>query len=412
MCNKIRKSGILPMLFGLMTTFFLACSEEERSALWDKNAPTPAAIDVKTVQVENYAGKSVLRYQVPKDVNLLSVKAVYETAPGVVRETIASRYVDSLVLEGYGRGGDYTVQLYSIGTNGKESAAVNKTVSPLASPIYAAFETLDVQGMFGGVLGTLENPDKVLITAVLTADTAHVGKQIFLRSFVLGTAKPSFNYLGLRDVETEFSVYLKDRWGNRTDTKTFTCTPIFEEEIDKGAPWLRYTLPSDRYESVEGERYIFENIWDKKNASWNYYYISNIKPLPCSLTINLNQRVTLSRLVFYHGFDWACIPQYTPKNFELWLSDVDTPGNDFYGGDWQLIARLEGTLFSNDPTQDEENRARWEGETFYILPTDEIPNPYIEGKYLRIRFLTVGDEDITETGIRIGEIDLFGKIIK
>ena len=408
MCNKIRKSGILPILFGLMTTFFLACSEEDRLTYLNQNASAPAVIDIKTVQIENYAGMSVLRYQLPKDDYLMSVKAVYESAPGMVREVRVSRYTDSLLLVGFGQAGDYPVQLYSVGKNGKSSDAVTVTVSPKASPIYDAFESLNVKNVFGGVRGTFENPDKANITAVLSADTTHTGNPIWLRSFVLGNAKSSFNYLGLESEETEFYVYLKDRWGNRTDTKTFTLTPLFEEELDKDF-WKKYDLlPSDVFDHLE--YYRFEMIWDKKNIPDNNFWVSQIFTKPVTSTIDLGQRVSLSRLVLYHAAGYAYVG--VPQKFELWVSDVDKPEDDLLGGDWQLIAELEHPVPENRTAEDKE-RVVFEGEVFFIEETDEIPNPYVPFRYLRIRSLEFIDDGGALTWrYYLGEIDLFGQVVK
>ena len=408
---KKSKSGILPVIIGLMATFFFACSEEERLIYIDKNAPAPATIDADSIKVENYAGGAILRYQLPNDDNLLSVKAVYETAPGVVREAKASRYADSLRLEGYARAGVYPVQLYSVGKNGKESAAVQVNVSPLSSPIYDAFETLDLNGMFGGVRGKFKNPDNALMSLVLSGDTTHTGNQTYLRTFVRAGREPSFEFLGkMREMETEFSVYLKDRWGNRTDARTFTCIPFLEDEFDKGL-WRKYDLPSDN--TVHYTTYRFETLWDGKNSDWLYFYVgASIIPLPTTWTIDLGQRVRLGRMVIYQAYNFPYNPSSAPKKIELWVSDSNRPGDDLEGGDWQLIARLESILPSGQEvaTADDKSQGIYDGENMFIEPTEEIPNPYIPFRFLRIRTMKVYDLYRESANICLGEIDLFGSI--
>ncbi len=410
---RITNLGFVPVMLVLVITLF-ACSEEERLTYLDQDAPAPVAVDINTVQVENFPGISVLRYQLPKDDNLLSVKAVYQTAPGMMCEAKASRYVDSLLLEGYAQAGDYQVQLYSVGKNGKESQAVNITVSPLASPIYEAIQSLELQDMFGGIRGKFENPSNALLTVVLSADTAHTGNQTWLRSFVLGNTNPSFAYLGLSDEETEFSVYVKDRWGNKSEARTFTCTPMLEEPIDKQY-WSKYELESDETGARESPRYRFECIWDGITVGdWNYFFISYDKPLPRTFTIKLGQRVRLSRFVMHHAYNFPYERSFTPKKIELYVSDSDAPGDDLFGGDWQLIAQLESTIPSGlaEPTQEDKDHARFDGENMFIESTDEIPNPYVPAKYLRVRVLKNWDEDLTEASIAIGEIDLFGQVLE
>ena len=105
-----------------------ACAEEERITYYDPDAPAPVALDRNTVSVTDLPGKSVIKYRLPDDENLLYVKAVYESAPGVVREAKASLFVDTLVVEGFGAEGDHSVQLFCMGKNEKPSDAVKITV--------------------------------------------------------------------------------------------------------------------------------------------------------------------------------------------------------------------------------------------------------------------------------------------
>jgi len=245
----------------------------------------------------------------------------------------------------------------------------------------------------------------------LSADTTHTGNPIWLRSFILESKNPVFYYLGLKNEETEFSVYLKDRWGNRTDAKIFTRTPMFEEELDKNL-WRKYTLPSDKFDHYEHFR--FEMLWDKMNSPDNHFWLSLRVLLPVTFTIDLGQSVKLSRFVMYHAYNEPYTTYRVPKKMELWVSDLYAPGDDLFGGDWQLIARLESTTFSGQETATDEDKLRaiWEGENMFIEPTDEIADPYVSFRFLRIRVLQMWDKDVTDPHICIGEIDHFGQAIK
>ena len=93
----------------------MGCKEEGRLDHIDMSAPAPEQIYDITVRAT--AGGAVLKYKMPKDENLLYVKAVYQIETGAVHTTKASCYEDSLVLEGFGELKSYPIQLYSVGRN-------------------------------------------------------------------------------------------------------------------------------------------------------------------------------------------------------------------------------------------------------------------------------------------------------
>ena len=132
------------LILAVMLKILFGCQESTALIFYDENAPAPISIDVNSITVENLSGKSILKYIVPHDENLLYVKAIYESAPEVIREAQSSRFVDTLALEGFAKEGDYNVKLYSVGKNKKESDPVSITVSPLIPPIVEAFPSLNV----------------------------------------------------------------------------------------------------------------------------------------------------------------------------------------------------------------------------------------------------------------------------
>ncbi|MDR0844383.1 MAG: DUF4959 domain-containing protein, partial [Tannerella sp.] len=84
-----------------MITMLFSCKETDHLIYYDENAPAPASLNTNSITVENLAGKSVLKYDVPNDDNLLYIKAVYESSPGVVRTAQSSRFENTLSLEGF-----------------------------------------------------------------------------------------------------------------------------------------------------------------------------------------------------------------------------------------------------------------------------------------------------------------------
>ncbi|MDR2038045.1 MAG: DUF4959 domain-containing protein [Bacteroidales bacterium] len=392
-----------------------ACKEDSLDEHLDSNAPAPVAIDKSSITHRDFAGGSVLYYKLPKDDNLLYVRAEYESAPGVVREATASLFIDSLVLEGFNESRAYDISIYSVGKNEKSSESVVYQVTPGIPPVLTAFESLTLETAFGGVRGGFQNDAETPLTVVLSADTTFTGNFIQLRSFTLSEIRSTFTYLDMDSVETTFNIYMKDRWGNRTESKQFVLKPLFEEEIPK--PWSAYALPSDWIDAAEGNaNYGFTNLWDgvysQRNA--NIFASSHTGPaFPYTCTFTLGREAIISRMVMHHRLNFEYVGK-TPKKIELWGSDSDDPGDDLLlSGDWFCLGKFESKMPSggNSPTDEDKVYGNGEGEQFMVVPNDEIPNPYRPVKFLRIRPQEVWDG--TKGGqIIIAEIDLYGQLVK
>jgi len=408
---------------------FDGCKEEERIKYYDPDAPAPAAINQASVTVENFPGTSIIRYELPDDDNLLYVKAVYETAPGVIRESKASVYMDSLVLEGFSASGNYTAQLYSVGKNEKESDAVAITVSPDTPPVIAAFTTFNLTATFGGVRGAYSNDSKSDLKAVLLIDTIGNGQFQQLRAYVSNSQNSVFNYTGLESIATDFAVYLQDRFGNRSDTAWFHgITPLFEEPIPNNN-WKWYELlPSDFLFWAEmgatPDRYAPRTMWDGNLGYnvWSNAYVGQTADVsytyPFSLTISLGDSYILSRIIIHA---WRMHGEYTAtavKSFQVYGSNLDLPGDDIFGEDWVLIGDYEDEIPSGNatPTQADRDYAVYDGKVFYLEENDLTPNPFVPIKYFRFFFRgnwagrTFGDP--LNSGISIAELRLFGQEAK
>jgi hypothetical protein len=407
------------LMGGLFAAVF-SCIEDKRYLGIDKNTPAPMPLNADDITVKNLPGRSVLFYHVPNDENLSYIKAVYTTAPGVTREAKASKYLDSLLVEGFSEAGNYEVALYSIGRNEKASDPIFKQVSPETPPIIAAWESLKLQETFGGVLGSFVNESKTPLTAVLMADTSHTGNFIQLRAFTLASLNAHFDYIdaeGLDTVTTDFKVYLRDHYGNISASKGFQLKPWFVEEIPKET-WREYILPSDNtIQAEEYWRYGLPCLWDKvyNNENSNLFATSNdpTKYYPYHFTIDLGTKVMISAMYMHHRMNYEYINK-TPKELELWGSEKNSPGDDLFGGDWFLLGTLVSAMPSGStgsPTAEDKTYANGEGERLMIQVTDETPDPYRPVRFIRLRVLSVWDGGLAGQMV-ISEIDLFGQLVK
>jgi hypothetical protein len=393
----------------------MACEEDGKLIYYDKDAPAPVAIDVSTVAVENFAGKSVLRYKIPADNNLLFVRAEYESAPGVKRQAKSSRFTDTLAIEGFGAAGDYEVKLFSIGKNEKESKPVTVTVSPLTPSVLEAFHSLNVIATFGGIEGSFSNLSGQPLKVVLMIDSTG-NEPEFMQSFMIDNPEGKFSIRGLPAKSMRFLAYMADRWGNKTETKEYTLTPMFEEALDK-TKWKEFKLPSDFQNTLEnnyaGYRFIglFSNVicpW----GGWSENFIPDNYSLPSTFTIDLGVEAKLSRINMVPWWSW--IYALYPREFEIYGTSSRNPGDDLSsGGDWTLIGKFESWKPSGDDplvvTQDDINYAWPGGENFDVKASDEQPNPYFPVRMVRFRILSLWDG--STNAYSIDELFIWGEIV-
>ncbi|MFD2553567.1 DUF4959 domain-containing protein [Sphingobacterium tabacisoli] len=399
--------NILPLLL------LLSCKEEQPSVNIDDTLPAPQA--VKNVTVKNLPGGAVLYYDVPDDKNFLYVKAVYEIRPGVIRETKASLYTDTLLLDGFGRQGEYAVRLYSVGRNEKPSEPLVVQVAPEEAPVRQAFHDLALTEGFGGVRLFFENPYMKDFAFCLIADTLNNGDWTALQTFYSKNSAGVFSHSGLNPKPIKVGSYIRDRWGNTSDTLVSTLTPLFEYMIPK--PYGVFNLPSDSFEPAEGNagRYAITGLWDgiTNVENSNIFANSHVEPMPQTFTVNLKQSATLSRIKVHQRIK----NEYTGsmvKKFELYGSNSNNPKDDLFGGDWVLLGRFESVKPSGPGaiTAEDRNYANVQGENFELVPTDEIPNPWVPVRFIRFRTLETYNGPSERGQVIIAEISLFGQSTK
>lgn len=403
------------LIMFIMINIFFACEEGKNLIYYDENAPAPAPIDVNTVSVENLAGKSILKYVVPYDNNLLYVKAEYESSPGIIRQTQSSRFVDTLALEGFADEGNYAVKLYTVGKNKKQSDPVIVTASPLLPPLAEAFPSLNMIATFGGVEGSFSNSSRAALKAVLMADTANTGEPVFMQSFVINNPNAVFSIRGLTSKQTKYYVYLMDRWGNKTATKEYELTPLFEEKLDKTL-WREYKLPSDFQNTFQNNYwgYAFAGLFSGyicPYGGWSGNFMPEVTPLPNYFTIDLGVTAKISRFNLIPW--WALIYTNFPRIFEVYGSSIQNPGDDLNGSEWKLIGKFQSYKPSGeDPaviTDDDLNFAWPGGENFDVKPSEYQADPYFPVRVIRFKIIKLWND---EDRYSIDELSIWGEIVK
>lgn len=407
---------ILYYLYFLIPFVYLGCKEQGRIDQIDDSIPAPKAVSIK--EVKSTPGGAVIKYNIPNDDNLLGVKVVY-TRNGILSESKSSRYVDSLVVEGFGNTDSQEVKLYSVGINGKLSEGVSTTINPLTPPVQSV--KFDLESSFGGVIVSIkENYSNADLAIVLMADTANTSQWSDLQTFHTQSASMKFARRGLDPKPNKFAAYLRDRWGNFSDTIFETLTPIEEVKLPK-TNFRNAALPTDYFVTAEGSHaYRLEQLWlGPEAADGNFYATSHSGPMPQWFTIDLGHKMSISRIQKWPRSEYELYTSVAPRVFQVWGSSNPNPDGS-WDDSWQLLGEFEqfkpsgyGEGREVGPVTDED-RDYWYNRTeFELIPTEQAPNPYQTVTHLRFKVLstfgTYGTE-ATMSQVIIGELTFWGQL--
>lgn len=394
------KHIIYSVVILLAAAAWVGCSKQGRIDHITDDASVPA--QVSDVHVEEVPGGAVITYRLPQDPSLAYVKAVYETQSGMVREAKASYYTDTLRLDGFGDTLAHAVNIYSVGKNEKASEPLTISVVPLTPPVFSVFDSLDLSPTFGGVQVSFRNASQADLAIEVMLDTTGLGTWSPVTTFYTGALEGSFSARGFEATEKKFAVYVRDRWNNKSDTLIKTLTPIYEEQIPKNT-WQSLHLPTDTW--IPAESYVLEHLWDGViNGYAGIFASSNATTLPQWFTIDLGQKVIISRVVEHQQETSHLYAGSAVKTFELYGSNDPDPDGGW--ANWQLLGTFHSFKPSGLPmgsiTAEDKNYGWFLGEDFafdHLLP----PVRYIRWKSLE----TYGSSG----QVVIAELDIWGQIV-
>ncbi len=397
---KMKNISLITTAF-LIAVCWFSCTEEGRIDHIDPSSPAPTQIS--DIKIQSKPGGAIISYEIPDDPNFSYAKAVYEIQPGVYREAKASLYTDTLTLVGYGDTLTHKVDIYSVGKNEKESAPLTINVKALTPPVQSVFKTINLVATFGGVQLSFKNVDKADLALTLMVDTTNTGDWTTVETFYTGAPEGVFSARGFEASEKKFAIFVRDRWLNKSDTLVKSLTPVFEEFIPK--TWKALNLPSDQIVGASTS-YKIEYMWDGQMTAYvGVWASSNTSVLPQWFTVDLQQKVIISRIREHQQEAGHLYKSSAVKKFELWGSNnPDTNGG---WNNWQLLGTFESFKPSGSPmgtnTTEDQNYGHFLGEEFSF---DKLM-PAV--RYIRWKTL----ETYGSSGqVVIAEIDLYGQIVK
>lgn len=349
MTGKFINLNASSFIYFLIALLLISCGKA------DMNDPVenPAIpLQVEVTNIVNSYGKTVIHYKRPNDNNLKYIKAIYEPRSGVQREVNASYFVDSLVLNGFEEAKSYDVKLYSMSYAEVQSEPIEISVTPLEPPYKSIRNSMSVESTFGGIKIELQNPTNAEIAVgILKMNEQDQMQEIGVIYSSLENL--CYSVRGQDAIESTFGVFIRDRWGQLSDTLKTTLIPIEEVMCDK-ALFTNMKFPGDTYEchswGGSSTKNKLELCWnDKINEETPAFHTKASDPMPQHFTIDLGKKYTLSRFeLFPRGkkgdskYTWQ---KGWPKIVEIWgsnspeSSELDPNFETAYWNSWKLIER-------------------------------------------------------------------------
>ena len=341
----------------------------------------PGPVTQYTVTGLNGAAK--IEFKVPDITDLLYVKAVYKLSSGKTYEAKSSLYKNYLVVEGFEKEGSYPVTLYAVAKGEVYSDPTDIRVDVLTPPYMMARNSMELKPTFGGVYANFTNETSADLSVSLL-EKNEKGEWVEKYTHYTSEVHPNFSVRGYDTIPTEFGIFVKDQWGNRSDTLVKTLLPIFEEQIPT-ATWRKYQLPGDQTDAHPSiPSWVFENMWDGTHNATVFFHTAPLLPLwPSTFTIDLGLTATLSRTRIYPHTGLA-FASNSLKLFEIYGSNAPNPDGSWDG--WTKLGLFEVIKPSGAPlgTVTAADAAAAAAGFDFEFPADISPYRYIRFQILSV----------------------------
>lgn len=379
------------LILFVLGIFAYACTDQPIGQQPNESVP-PGPIS--NVKVLNIPGGAILTYTLPTDEDLLYIKAIYTLKDGVKSEARASMYTDTLKVVGFGDMLPREVTLIAVDRSRNESAPVKVTINPMEPSVVTIGKEIMLVSDFGGVHAYWNNPTRAEVTIVLLKEDNNkeiVPIQTFYSTMVAGEGAKR----GMDTIPIKFGIYAQDRWSNRSETKYYTLTPIYETKFDR-LKFREVKLPGDE-PSAWG--WVMPRAWDGVVGDQGFHTGNGSGRWPHAFTIDLGITGKLSRLIEYQrtSFFYA---HGNVRKFEVYGAETLDPTGNW--ASWTLLLTCNSIKPSGLPTgQVSAEDKAWAaaGEEFLNSPM----NPKV--RYIRIKVLqSWSDGDF----FHISELQFFG----
>lgn len=257
----------------------------------DKKPPV-----VTNVRVSDFPGGALITYDIPADPDILYVQADYMINQKSKLQVKASYYTDTLKVLGFEKAAEYKVTLYAVSRSEVKSDPVEVTVKPQTPPYLAVKASLQILADFGGANIQFRNVTESDIAVVTLVDT--LGKPENVYTSYTKDSTGNFSVRGFSPKERKFGAFVRDRWGNVSDTVWAKVTSMNEQELDR-TKMKALVLPGDQIACCGSDLNVpLSNSY--KSGDWAFYGVtSNNDAVPARVTVDFGRPVVLSRFRYW-----------------------------------------------------------------------------------------------------------------
>lgn len=336
------------MLAPVLTVLLLASCKESESPVEIVSDDTTKPGIITDVKVENLNGEARITYKLPDSKNLLYVLARYNINDDRVRESKTSYYKDTIIVDGFAREQEYDVTLYSVSRANIMSDPVFVKVHPQKPDYILVNENLQIAPDFGGANFYGFNINRAplsihMLTFNEVTNTYEEQEPEYISGDVIDISVRGFDA-----TPRKFGVYTTDRFGNISETRYATLTPLYETLLDK-SKFYTYHLASDSPIGYGWDfRYFFDgNIGD---PGWHTSSAPTKQgTLGLGVTAKISRFVLWNRLPDMYGYQ-------NPRKITIWGSDKEAPTDSSLpknspagtvAGDWVNMGNF---VFPNPPS--------------------------------------------------------------
>lgn len=374
-------------------TLLSNCSEKILNKPVNTNGTAPGVVSGITVTNKN--GKAILTYNLPSNQDLSYIRADYETSPGVAAQAVASRYTNTLTVDGFGDTLAHIVKLTSVNSSGVASDPVEVTVHPLTPGYILSRRSLKVDITFGGFTIKCDNQTNENLTVVPMVDTSDNGtwvQTIGMDNVYSNDSVVQATIHNQPSIPRKYAFTVRDQWQHYSDTLFLTMTPVFERMLDK-SKWATLTLPNDA-KIINNGGWCYEyNMWDANtHPGWpNVYFTEEGATAPQTATIDLGSAHTFSRMQInpYLEVGGYYYVRGNPKDFEIWGSnspDLSNPEADILSDPtWTKLTTCHVVKPSGSPYQTESAADQQSASNGWQF---DFPPNLAAYRYIRIRSLS------------------------
>lgn len=396
-------SNLYILILSIISIFiFAGCQEEDALTPLENNSTPPGK--VTNVTVQNLSGSAKLTYTLPKDQDLLYVKAVYKLKSGTQRIIKSSYYNNSIIVDGFADTKDYEITLYAVNRSEVASEPVVVTIRPLENPIWDVYRSLQILPDFGGVRITADNASKANIAIEIIKKNDKGEWEPFLPYIYSSTKQISQTTRGLDTIPQSFGVMVRDQFLNYSDTVYGTITPLYEEMMAKSL-FKEMHLPGDAI--IQTVTSGMKLLWDGDINHFSARMLTDVADSkPQFITFDMGQTAKLSRIKVWNYSEFMSDGNHQfyyrgqMRFFEIWGSQ--NPSSDGSWDNWVKLGTFENIKPSGLPygqTSTEDWDTAIAGFDYEFDPSA----PKV--RYLRIKSL---ENWMGTTWFEILEVSLYG----